>query len=203
MADSSGLKIFVAAMPNPCYRRVAVALMTERRLYELTILVLARSAQLVSVSDTAGAYGYLTAAAEFFRYTASPDRIVPLSGELGILRLLHTLDPSLDIRLPEGDESWACAFILRLSLLDAVMELLDENPGVSVTLEAGFEPGPESGSGSGTGSVSCSGFVPEPGLDLGSESGSRPGSGSRLGLGPGIPVCRISCGSTVRIQGCI
>lgn len=193
MADPFRLAIIVAAMPDPCYRRVTVALMTERRLHELTILVLARSAQLVSVSDTAGAYGYLTAAAEFFRYTASPDRIVPLSGELGILRLLHTLDPSLDIRLPEGDESWACAFILRLSLLDAVMELLDENPGVCVTLEAGFEPGPESGNGS----VSWSVFVPEPGLD----PGSRPGSGSRPGLG--APVCRISCGSTVRIQGCI
>lgn len=115
--------------------------MTERRLNEMTILVLSRSAQLVSVNDTGEAYGYLTAAAQFFRYVASSDKTVPLSDELGILLLLRKLDPSLDIRFNYMDELFPCTFIGRLSLIDAVIEALDETPGAFVTLEPGAGPG--------------------------------------------------------------
>ncbi len=93
MAESRRVRIFFAVTANPCYRDVRVAQMTERRLNEMTILVLSRSAQLVSVNDAGEAYGYLTAAAQFFRYVASSDRTVPLSDELGILLLLRKLDP--------------------------------------------------------------------------------------------------------------
>jgi len=123
--------------------------MTERRLNEMTIQVLSRSAQLVSVNDTGEAYDCLTAAARFFRYIASSDRTVPLSDELGILLLLRKLDPSLDIRFNYMDELFPCSFIERLSLIDSIIDLLDDNPGSFATLEPG------SLSPSGCGGTAC------------------------------------------------
>ncbi len=137
MVDPVRAKILFALIANLCYRYLQVAQMTAQRLNELTISILSRSAQLVSINDNREAYDFLSLATRFFRYLSSTDQTVPLSDELGILLLYRKLDPSRDIRFRYVDELFPCAFIERLALIDGIGDLLEENPDSFVLVEPG------------------------------------------------------------------
>ncbi|MGO8695785.1 MAG: hypothetical protein ACLQMF_19150 [Rectinemataceae bacterium] len=137
--------------------------MTAQRLEHCMILTVSRAAQLVYTEDTAAAYALLSDADRLFRYLAAPDQSVLLSDELGALRILLRLDPSLDVHMDPapgaesdsrfgdrsaegrsfcgrsvGDEAlWPCVFVRRLSVIDAILNLAESGEG---TVTVAFPP---------------------------------------------------------------
>jgi hypothetical protein len=137
MVEATAVKKIFTAPYDPCYHSIQAARMTVQRLNELIILVLSRSAQLVSINDVGHAYESLIDSTRFFRYLASSDRAVPLSDELSLLSLYFSIAPSLQSRVRWGEGTFPCVFVERLSVIDTVIDFLTANSGSSIRIVPG------------------------------------------------------------------
>ena len=102
--------------------------MKLERLNELMLHVLGRAAQLLYVEKSAAAYDLLICANRFFRYAASPDRVVPLADEMHSLedyRFVGGHGEAVSLRIERGPEDLSgSVFIERMALVAAVDDLV-------------------------------------------------------------------------------
>jgi hypothetical protein len=101
--------------------------MRLERLNELMLHVLSRAAQLLYVEKSAAAYDLLIRANRFFRYAASPDRVVPLADEMRSLedyRFVGGHGEAVSLRIERGPEVFpGSVFVERMALVAAVDDL--------------------------------------------------------------------------------
>jgi hypothetical protein len=101
--------------------------MRLERLNELMLHVLSRAAQLLYVEKSAAAYDLLIRANRFFRYAASPDRVVPLADEMSSLedyRLVGGHGEAVSLLIDRGPEDFSgSVFVERMALVAAVDDL--------------------------------------------------------------------------------
>ncbi len=101
--------------------------MRTERLNDLMLRVLSRAAQLLYVENAAAAYDLLIRANRFFRYAASPDRVVPLADEMRSVedyRWVGGHGEAESLRVECGPHAFpGSVFVERMALVRAVDEL--------------------------------------------------------------------------------